>query len=211
VQARTAQSHSLAGQGAADQHEVHVVRKAKREPVRPGEAARARASCAAPIAPRPTLYERDAQDLPRALQRAGRGRQVGATAAVTAGMDPRTTPRTWRPRIAAIAAAVLIAGCAAAPTRSGEPVVAGAPSAEAQQAAGGGDVVRIRWHVAPLAEINRICNAGMPAKFRKSVWGCYRRAFDQCVIYTADEREDPNLHDTIGHEVRHCFQGAFHR
>jgi len=106
--------------------------------------------------------------------------------------------------------AAALASCAAGPTRPGEPVVAGAPSGAAAAAAGT-DQVRIRWHQGTLAEINQICNAGMPAKFRKSVWGCYRRAFDQCVIYTASEKEDPNLHDTIGHEVRHCFQGAFHR
>ena len=45
--------------------------------------------------------------------------------------------------------------------------------------------VVVRWHTASLAEVNEICNAGMPAKHRKSVWGCYRRTFDQCTIYTA--------------------------
>jgi hypothetical protein len=77
---------------------------------------------------------------------------------------------------------------------------------------GSGDVV-VRWHTASLSEINEICNAGMSGKDRKSVWGCYRLAFNQCTVYTArpDSKEDPQLHDTLGHEVRHCFQGAFHK
>lgn len=77
---------------------------------------------------------------------------------------------------------------------------------------GSGEVI-VRWQTASLAEINDICNAGMPAKHRKTVWGCYRRAFNQCTVYTAhpDSREDPQLHDTLGHEVRHCFHGAFHK
>jgi hypothetical protein len=53
----------------------------------------------------------------------------------------------------------------------------------------------------------------MAAKHRKTVWGCYRRTLNQCVVYTAhpDSKEDPRLHDTLGHEVRHCFVGAFHK
>jgi len=100
---------------------------------------------------------------------------------------------------------VALGGCATVPDRAAE--TAGAPG---PQRASGGETVRIRWHIGTLAEINQICNAGMPAKFRKTVWGCYRRAFDQCVVYTANEKEDPQLHDTLGHEVRHCFQGNFH-
>ena len=89
---------------------------------------------------------------------------------------------------------LLLCGCASAPSQERGAVL-------------------VRWHMASLAEVNEICNAGMPAKHRKSVWGCYRRTFDQCTVYTAkpDSREDPQLHDTLGHEVRHCFQGAFHR
>jgi len=94
----------------------------------------------------------------------------------------------------ALAVALALSGCASVPQD------------------GGGDVV-VRWHTASLAEINDICNAGMPAKHRKSVWGCYKRSFNQCTVYTAspDSREDPQLHDTLGHEVRHCFHGAFHK
>jgi hypothetical protein len=93
-----------------------------------------------------------------------------------------------------LAPLLLLAGCASTPSPESGAIV-------------------VRWHIASLAEVNEICNAGMPAKQRKSVWGCYRRTFDQCTVYTAgpDSREDPQLHDTLGHEVRHCFQGAFHR
>lgn len=89
---------------------------------------------------------------------------------------------------------LLLCGCASAPS----------------QERGG---ILVRWHMASLAEVNEICNEGMPAKQRKTVWGCYRRTFDHCTVYTAspDSREDPQLHDTLGHEVRHCFLGAFHR
>src|SRR5215510_8547813 len=93
-----------------------------------------------------------------------------------------------------IAALLLLCGCAATrPQESG--------------------AITVRWQMASLAEVNEICNAGVSAKHRKSVWGCYRRTFDQCTVYTAspDSREDAQLHDTLGHEVRHCFQGAFHR
>lgn len=138
------------------------------------------------------------------------GRKVRESCAVISAMVRHAHRLLALARCATLAAALVLCGCAGTPTRTGEPVVAGAPSG-AQAAGAGGETVRIHWHMAPLAEINAICNAGMPAKFRKSVWGCYRRAFDQCVIYTATEKEDPNLHDTIGHEVRHCFQGAFHR
>jgi hypothetical protein len=101
-----------------------------------------------------------------------------------------------KPAIATLmVAATLISGCATT-----------------DPAPGSGEVT-VRWHTASLAEINDICNAGMPAKHRKSVWGCYRRAFNQCTVYTAhpDSREDPQIHDTLGHEVRHCFHGAFHK
>jgi len=89
---------------------------------------------------------------------------------------------------------LLVSACASAPSKDGGSVV-------------------VRWHMVSLSEVNEICNEGMPAKHRKSVWGGYRRAFDSCVVYTArpDSKEDPQLHDTLGHEVRHCFLGAFHK
>ena len=89
---------------------------------------------------------------------------------------------------------LLVSACASSPSPDGASVV-------------------VRWHATSLAEVNAICNAGMPAKHHKTVWGCYRRAFDSCVVYTAhpDSNEDPQLHDTLGHEVRHCFLGAFHK
>jgi hypothetical protein len=73
----------------------------------------------------------------------------------------------------------------------------------------GSDVVRIRWQQASLGDVNRICNDGVPKIRQKRAWGCYRRTLDECTIVTAGPAEDPRLHDTIGHEVRHCFVGNF--
>ena len=74
-----------------------------------------------------------------------------------------------------------------------------------------GEAVRVRWEVASLKDVNEICNDGIPMANRKRALGCYRRSFDECTIYTADLKEDPDLHDTLGHELRHCFVGRFHR
>ena len=94
----------------------------------------------------------------------------------------------------ALGLVLIVSGCASAPSQDSGAVV-------------------VRWHMASLEEVNQICNAGTPAKHRKSVWGCYRRSFDICTVYTArpGTNEDPQLHDTLGHEVRHCFLGAFHK
>lgn len=91
------------------------------------------------------------------------------------------------------AAALVLGGCASVPPGPGN------------------DVVRIRWQQASLEDVNRICNDGVPKIHQKRAWGCYRRTFDECTIVTAGPAEDPRLHDTIGHEVRHCFVGNFHK
>jgi len=117
-----------------------------------------------------------------------------------------------------LAAACLLAGCATGPMNKNADAVdpPGAVSESEDPSAApvaGADTVRVRWYMASLAEVNRICNNGRAAIHRKSVWGCYRRAFNECIVYTArpESGEDPQIHDTLGHEVRHCFQGAFHK
>lgn len=40
-----------------------------------------------------------------------------------------------------------------------------------------------------------------------AVDGCFKREANTCVIYTLDSTN----HDTLGHEVRHCFEGLFHQ
>ena len=90
-------------------------------------------------------------------------------------------------------AALALAGCASAPSTPGTT-----------------EYVKVRWQVASRAEVNQICNEGMPKLAQKRVWGCAKRTFDECTVYTADFDEDPELHDTLGHEVRHCLVGAYH-
>jgi len=81
---------------------------------------------------------------------------------------------------------------------------------------------QIEWRqFTDQAELNRACDTRMAGTSIKSmlsqrppgrVEGCFRLAGETCVINTmkvglADQRE---IHDTIGHEVRHCFEGLFH-
>lgn len=42
--------------------------------------------------------------------------------------------------------------------------------------------------------------------------GCYRREGSACVVYTRAPSgpDDVDLHRTLGHEARHCFEGLFH-
>lgn len=44
------------------------------------------------------------------------------------------------------------------------------------------------------------------------VAGCYKVRGDTCYVYTkqAQSENDKAVHMTLGHEVRHCFQGDFH-
>lgn len=70
--------------------------------------------------------------------------------------------------------------------------------------------VNVRWQVASFEETNAACNAGTAKIYRKAVWGCARRSFDECTIYTTDAVTDPRQPNTLGHELRHCFVGEFH-
>lgn len=66
------------------------------------------------------------------------------------------------------------------------------------------DGMHIRWEQHDFKTLQEVC--AVPGKVR--VAGCYKRAGSQCVVMTY--RGDKELHDTLGHEVRHCFEGAFH-
>jgi hypothetical protein len=85
-----------------------------------------------------------------------------------------------------------------------------------------GPTRRIEWRqFTDQAELNRTCDTRLTGTSINSILrqrpagrveGCFRQAGDTCVINTmkvglADQRE---IHDTIGHEVRHCFDGLFH-
>ena len=87
-----------------------------------------------------------------------------------------------------------------------------------------GSTRRVEWRqFTDQAELNRVCDSRVPLGSASitamlsqrpagRVEGCFRQAGDTCVINTmkvglADPRE---IHDTIGHEIRHCFDGLFH-
>ena len=72
------------------------------------------------------------------------------------------------------------------------------------------DALTIRWVKVPLAQIDRACQGALGHKRPFPAWGCYVRSGNACVVYTATVAEDRRIHDTLGHEVRHCFEGAFH-
>ena len=66
------------------------------------------------------------------------------------------------------------------------------------------DGMTVRWRQHEFTALQEVCRA--PGKIL--VDGCYQRAGNVCVVSTW--RGDPGLHDTLGHEVRHCFEGAWH-
>lgn len=66
------------------------------------------------------------------------------------------------------------------------------------------DGLKIRWEQYSVKELQKFC--GSPSKTR--IAGCAKRAGNQCVVATY--KGDPELNDSLGHEVRHCFEGAWH-
>jgi hypothetical protein len=66
----------------------------------------------------------------------------------------------------------------------------------------------ITWRTVP--DVDSTCKKeyeklGKTTNIRKFL-GCAIAQSDYCVIITGEH----TTHDTIGHEVRHCFEGAFH-
>lgn len=63
----------------------------------------------------------------------------------------------------------------------------------------------ITWEVVPtLQELQQICWTKSP-----NVVGCFRDGGVVCRVYTLEG--DKEEHDTLGHEVKHCFKGRFHK
>lgn len=63
----------------------------------------------------------------------------------------------------------------------------------------------ISWTIVDTREeLQIICNTKS-----LNVVGCYRDGGVVCRVYTL--KNDPEEHDTLGHEVKHCFQGRFHK
>lgn len=68
----------------------------------------------------------------------------------------------------------------------------------------------IRWVKGTHAEIQAACGGS----FRRPLAGCAKELGNKCVIYTLtlDYLKDEDRYEQIiGHELRHCFEGAFHR
>lgn len=65
-----------------------------------------------------------------------------------------------------------------------------------------GPVVPMAW--VPMDNVQEKCGHG--------AHGCYRWNSGVCTLYTRNPRGpyDEPLHNTLGHEARHCFQGDFH-
>lgn len=100
------------------------------------------------------------------------------------------------PRASAILLLIL-AGCAAQPVNDER-------------------AVPVVWHrVNSEAEILVICKERGTVGYARSLNGCYRRENGVCHIYAPD----PPMKDgqyvkgqwgTLGHEIKHCFDGRFH-
>jgi hypothetical protein len=69
------------------------------------------------------------------------------------------------------------------------------------------DGIKVMWYQLPNDELQQVCRRGM-----WPVVGCAKPGPLSCHIYTLEvsreKRED--LHETLGHELRHCFEGKFH-
>jgi hypothetical protein len=65
-----------------------------------------------------------------------------------------------------------------------------------------GDVVPVRW--VKMTNITDKCGTDAA--------GCYRMVQGVCTVYTRPPRDayDERVHNVLGHETRHCFEGDFH-
>lgn len=64
---------------------------------------------------------------------------------------------------------------------------------------------RIVWHKASDLDLYALCRA-------TDVRGCYWRSGGACHVAAPDiGRWSPHTLETLGHEVKHCFDGAWHK
>ena len=76
------------------------------------------------------------------------------------------------------------------------------------------DIIRVQWkRFANANDLARNCDSrmqgatmGEPFYASGKVLGCYDRLGDMCYIRTM---QDTDL-DTLGHELKHCFEGRWH-
>lgn len=92
-------------------------------------------------------------------------------------------------KLMTVFAAVMLAGCGTIPPPSK------------------GESLLVVWHPLPLAERNIACVHAAAFSI-----GCYRMIDGVCHIFTPVPTSDSdyNTHETMGHELRHCFAGDFH-
>lgn len=68
--------------------------------------------------------------------------------------------------------------------------------------------IEIEWIV--VEDANAFCNKtkNIRVTWFESITACaeWRLDFSKCTIYTNKEL----THSTLGHEIRHCFEGSFH-
>lgn len=97
-------------------------------------------------------------------------------------------------RLALLAAAVLVAGCAAA------------PSAERR------DTVEVVWM--RVDDVHRTCQGLAGRKEFLAILGCSRWSTEmrRCEIYAPAPRSEADVQRfaTLGHELMHCFEGNWH-
>lgn len=73
----------------------------------------------------------------------------------------------------------------------------------------------VDWVTLPEAELQQACNVPLSAQDTSpdiKVNGCYRMKGPVCRVYTRKptDANDQEVHRTLGHEIRHCFEGKFH-
>lgn len=66
----------------------------------------------------------------------------------------------------------------------------------------------VQWHKGSLDQVQLECaNHNIKARHIFNILGCYRIADNVCHIYSVDS---PEQMSTLGHELKHCFDGHFH-
>lgn len=91
-----------------------------------------------------------------------------------------------------------------------------------------GTLIQVRWiQYDTPAEVSQACASvqltNMPitptgilrrrSPYSPNVLGCYERTANVCVIKTVKFQHvgsEADLHETVGHELRHCYEGFFH-
>lgn len=77
------------------------------------------------------------------------------------------------------------------------------------------DEVRIVWHRVKRVELERLSSVFMPPELAKSGVGLGGMALPgpdgECHVFAPEPTSDPSPEaQTLGHEVMHCFFGAYH-